>query len=283
MKISVCRFALSAMLLIMVATGVANAQRCSSSITMCGCTIASPGDYTVDADLNAAQGLTARGDCIDVAAKKVRLLTNGFAISGQGKGAGIHLLPSADDVFLEGFGGMGASFRSTALIGWQYGLESEASNVVSDGFVYIGNTVGVLLKGAQDNSLNQSAAFGNLVYGYWVKGGARNQIRSSAGQDNGTAGIYLGCSSTGPTGRACEEDSSTTSGNSIYESSGSSSAQNYGIAVERGSKRNTIVVNSFEGHTAYDFFDGNPNCDDNLWRVNHSFFQFATVNRSCIQ
>jgi len=52
--------------------------------------------------------------------------------------------------------------------------------------------------------------------------------------------------------------------------------------VERGSKRNTIVGNSFGtlgANTVYDIFDGNPNCDGNLWRVN----QFVTANRSCIQ
>jgi len=279
MKISVCRFAVSAMVSVIAALGVANAQQCSSSITMCGCTITSPGVYTVDAGLDALSGTTARGDCIDVAAKKVRLLTNAFLIQGQGKGAGIRLLPSADDVFLEG---LNANFGSTALIGWQYGLESEASNVISDGFGYFGNTVGVLLKGATNNILTHSYANGNLVYGYWVKGGSRNQI-DSGNQDNGTAGIYLGCSSTGPMGEACEEDSSTTSGNFIYESFGNSEGlQNYGIAVERGSKRNTIVGNSFGtlgANTVYDIFDGNPNCDGNLWRVN----QFVTANRSCIQ
>jgi len=270
MKIRGCRFAISAMLLIMLAMGAATAQQCSSSITMCGCTITSPGDYTVDADLNAAQGLTSRGGCIDVAAKGVRLLTNGFPISGAGTGSGIgiHLLSSAKDVFLEGWVGGPRS----ALFGWKNGLESEASNVIADTFGCFGNTTGVLLKGAQNNNINRFEVSGSFFYGVWITGGSRNQINGLSADANVIA-VYVGCG----LGQECKEDEETSHGNFIYNSYVPLS-QLIGIAIEHGSKRNTMT-NNFVNAFQYDLFDGNPSCDGNLWRFN----QFTRAVQPCIQ
>jgi hypothetical protein len=288
MKISVGWFAMSAIVLTMVAMGVADAQNCSSSITSCGCTITSPGVYTVDADLTAGQGLTSRQGCIDVAANSVKLITNAHAITGAGTGTGIgiHLLSSAENVFVEAAGPVpaGQLFGPfTTLMGWQYGLESDASNVISDDFIYRNNTTGVLLKGARNNNINDFSANNNSAYGVWIKGGSGNQINCSGSANNKVAGVYLGCSSTGPSGQVCEEDEGTTHGNFIYDHSatvfGSGSTQNYGIAVEHGSKGNTIIETGSRGNSVYDLFDGNPNCDSNLWRVNG----FTTANpTSCI-
>jgi hypothetical protein len=284
MKISVGWFAMSAIVLTMVAMGVADAQNCSSSITSCGCTITLPGVYTVDADLTAGQGLTSRQGCIDVAAQGVKLITNAHPITGAGTGTGIgiHLLSSAENVFLEAAGPKPAGQLfgpGTTLTGWKYALESEASNVISDDFSYRNNTTGVLLKGARNNNINDFGATNNSVYGVWIKGGSGNQINCSGVSNNNVAGVYLGCSSTGPAGQMCEEGEGGTHGNFIYDHGSSGTNQKYGIAVERGSTGNTIMDTGTGGNSTYDLFDGNTNCDSNLWRVNG----FTTANpASCI-
>src|SRR5208282_1344942 len=163
MRTMVSRLAISAALLMLVAVGVANAQNCSSSIQACGCTINSAGAYTVDSDLTAAQGLTSRGSCIDVAAANVKLFTNGHNITGAGTGTGvgINLLSTAGSLFLAA---AGPNSTYTTVSGWQYGMQSLADNVTSEGFYFTGNTTGVLIKDGDNNNVSCFGAYNNSVY-----------------------------------------------------------------------------------------------------------------------
>lgn len=277
MKIRVCRFALSAVFLLLAAM-VANAQNCSTSITACGCTIHSAGTYTVAANLSAAQGLTTLGDCIDVTADNVKLLTNGYSIAGAGTGTGIgiHLLSGATNIFLSA---AGPQETYTTVSGWQYGLESQARTVTSEGFYYEGNSTGLLLRGAQNNNFGELGAWDNSVYGVWIRGGSANQIDYGATWDNGVAGVYIGCSATGPTGPACTSGN-TSSGNSVFGLlSFTTSVQSYGLVVETGGRQNNLVDNSFFGDTVDDLFDGNASATGNTWHAN----LFTKANQSYIQ
>jgi len=276
MKIKVVRFALSAMLLLLVAVA-ANAQNCSASITACGCTISAAGTYTVNADLTASQGLTTRNGCIDVNANNVKLLTNGYNITGAGTGTGIgiHLLSGWNTIFLSA---AGPQETYTLVSGWQYGLESQASRVTSEGFYFENNTTGVWLRGAQNNNFGCLGAWDNSVYGVWIRGGSNNQIDYGAAWNNGVAGVYIGCSATGPTGPACTSGN-TSSGNSVFELlSFTSTTQNYGLVVETGGLQNNLVDNSFSGDTVDDLFDGNASATGNTWHAN----LFTTANQSYI-
>jgi len=266
------------MVLIVVAPGVANAAGCSSSITSCGCTITDPGVYTVTENLTYTQGLTERNGCIDIAARRVTLIVNDNTITGAGTGTGvgIHLLPRAEDVFLEGAGTQDACCATIS--GWQYGLESEARDVIADGFEFVNNTTGVLLNRAENNNINDFNASGNSVYGVWIKGSFGNQINSSESRSNGVAGVYFGCSATGPGGEACKEDHETSKGNFVYDH-GSLWNGGYGIALEKGSKHNKIVDTTDRSNTTDDVFDGNLNCETNLWQSN----RFSASNQACIQ
>jgi hypothetical protein len=73
--------------------GSAGAQNsCSLSITSCGCTITQPGNYIVDADLSASQGLTALNGCIDISVEHAKLFLNGHSVSnGNGNPTSIGL------------------------------------------------------------------------------------------------------------------------------------------------------------------------------------------------
>jgi len=252
---------------------------CSSPITACGCTINSAGNYTVDSDLNATQGLTSSGGCIDVAASSVELFTNGHNITGAGTGTGvgIHLLSGATNLFLSA-AGPGSSY--TTISGWQYGIESETSNVTEEAFYFSGNSTGVLLSGATNNNFSLVAASSNSVYGVWIEGGSANQIDYGAAWDNTVAGVYIGCSGTGPTGPACSDsDGPTSSGNFVFEIlSYSLGTQSYGLVVENGGTQNTLVDNQFFGDTVDDLFDGNAG-GANVWNAN----LFSTANQGYIQ
>ncbi len=277
MKIRVVCFALSAMFLLLVAVA-ANAQNCSASITACGCTISSAGSYTVNANLSAAQGLTSSNGCIDVNASNVKLFTNGYNITGAGTGTGIgiHLLSFRSNIFLSA-AGPGETY--TAISGWQYGLESQAHTVTSEGFYYENNTTGVFLRGAQNNNFGCLAAWDNSVYGVWIRGGSANQIDYGATWNNGVAGVYIGCSATGPTGPACTAGN-TSSGNSVFGLlSFTTSVQNYGLVVETGGLQNNLVDNSFFSDAVDDLFDGNASATGNTWHAN----LFTTANQSYIQ
>jgi len=267
------------MLLMLAAVGTASAQNCSSSIQACGCTISSAGTYTVDFDLNASQGLTSRGGCIDVTAANVKLFTHGHNITGAGTGSGIgiHLLPSAGNLSLTAAGPQGTH---TTISGWQYGLESQADNVISEGFYFEGNTTGVLLTGAGNNNVSCFGSFYNSVYGVWIWGGSGNQIDYAGVWNNGVAGVYIGCSGSGLLGPACTRSSSASNGNFIFAVTSYPGVppQNYGIVVENGSKQNSIMDNSFFGNTVNDLFDGNPN-GANVWSSN----KYVTADQSFIQ
>lgn len=277
MRINGFRLAMAAAVLAMAAVGIANAQSCTSSITKCGCTITTTGVYSVDADLDFTQGLTSRSGCIDVSAANVKLFTNGHFIlgDGTGHGVGIHLLSSADNAFLDAAGVDGTTFSYTDLVGWQYGLESQADNVYADGFGYDGNTTGVLLKSASRNTITYLESAGNAVYGVWINGGSNNVISVGFMQFNAVADIYIGCSATGPTGKACSRGSAT---NDFVTGVGTSTNPSiYGLVVEQGSTGNILADNYIFGNTTDDMFDGNSTAV-NTWRSN----AFATANRSYI-
>ena len=280
--------------------GSAGAQsRCSLSITSCGCTITQPGDYIVNADLSASQGLTALNGCIDIRVEHAKLFLNGHAVTGDSVETyiGIHVLPTGTYTFIEGntpnvpvpYG------LSGAVSGWQAGIESEADNVLIDLPTTSANYAGVLLKKTYNNKL---VGIGPIVtrgpglepfygesyngYGIWIMGGNSNQVDGASSFDNGIAGVYVGCSETGPTGTPCPAGQEST-GNVIYNYSYNSfrdgaAGQPYGIVLEVGSIHNTVTGNFVGLDTEFDLYDGNANCADNLWRSNG----FGKANQACI-
>ena len=271
---------------VLLAVGSATAQTsCSRSITSCGCTITRSGVYSVDADLSASQGLTALNGCIDINAEHVDLFMNlNQSISGEktGSGVGIHVLPAAKYAFL-----FFQSYYSPPLIsgvsGWQFGIESEADNVIINGAETFGNSTGVLLKGTYNNKLSgvglsTTGAINNSAYGIWIVGGNSNQVVLYTSQGNGIAGIYVGCSATGPTGTPCPSEHAS-SGNVIYDLSDNGTKQLYGVVLEAGSLRNTVMNTRTASNTRFDDFDGSANCANNVWRIN----KFSTANAACIQ
>lgn len=283
MRMNMGSFAMAAIVVTFMAIGTAHAQNCGSTINMCGCTINSPGVYTVEADLSSTQGLTSENGCIDVNASNVTLILNGHKVTGAGTGTGngVHLIPGTSNIFLEAEGtdGNGHATGYTYVTGWNNGVLSEARNVIADGPNAGGNTVGWNLNHARNNNVNDFGASGNTQYSVWLRRSSGNQINCSGTSNNGIAGVYAGCSSTGPGGNTCEEEEGGSTGNYIYDHGAfSSSTQQYGVAIEKGSRSNVVMDVFAGGNGVDDLFDGNTNCDNNLWRSN----TFTTVSQSCI-
>ncbi len=148
----------------MVATALANAEgippQCSNQITARGCTIGAPGNYTVENDLYASDGLTGKSGCIDIEGQNINLYIYYYNVIGPGSdskcdtdiphlnsGVGIHVLPSASNV---------AIYDDEYVCGWNYGVESEGNNVnLYEVYPYY-NNVGLLLNHATNNDCLES-------------------------------------------------------------------------------------------------------------------------------
>src|ERR1035438_7861108 len=187
MKITQSRFAVTAMMFAiftLLATGLANAQtqpvKCSSQITACGCTITAPGSYTIENTLDYSQGLTLKNGCIDITASNIDLYAYQY-IQGPGadstcssdtpkknRDVGIHVLPSASNVSIY--------VDDYYACGWNYGVESEGSNInwYEVGSYY--NNVGMYLNNATDNNCIYCYFAYNVGSGVQIVGGSGNHV-----------------------------------------------------------------------------------------------------------
>jgi hypothetical protein len=245
------------------------------------------GTYTVQNDLTSGQGLTPAGDCIDVAAPHVVLLLDGFNLTGNGTGVGLHVMPKAAKFFVAGFRSKTstASTPYSTLSGWGTGAEFDANKGVMDYFQANDNAaVGILLNRATGVNVNEMSCLNNGVYGIWLKSSSGNQINISASHNNGNSGVYLGCSSNGPNGQACAPSSSK---NRIFNhSSGPSKPSgntHYGIAIDTGGVGNRIINTGSGGNGTADLLDNNPNCGTNIWHANTFNTVVPPANAGCIR
>ena len=92
--------AIAAMFAVALAPSGATAAACALSIPTCGCTINSPGTYT----LTGSSPMNSTGTCVDITASNVKLIDNGSTtIKGPGFATstfGVHIEPAANNVFL---------------------------------------------------------------------------------------------------------------------------------------------------------------------------------------
>jgi len=174
---------------------------CTSSISSCGCTITQSGIFTVVNDLDASQGLTKGGNCLEISASHVILDLVGHAIIGNGTGTGILILSSAANTTVQG---TDATEAGQAIINsWGVGLEDDANNVVIELFRQIGGNLrnptgnagdGVLLKNASSVTVGNFNASFNGGAGVDIQGGSGNRLFNFTTTNNTTAGVVLASS-----------------------------------------------------------------------------------------
>ncbi len=274
---------------------VAHAQSdppaCNTSIASCGCSIKKKGTYSVSKNLMASQGLTTKGACIEIKATNATLDLKGFELSSTGNGTGILLLNTANKSTVEGSGGL--------IDGWDTGVEARSNKVTIHNLDLEDNTVGlflnkankcdvsdltadnggtgIVMKGVQDGTLSSFRADDNTGgFGVWLRSSNNNdQVTDGEASNNGKTGIFLGCSSSGPTGAKCgvPGTKNTTVARNTADDNG-----NGGIALDLGNNKNDINNNDASGNSGFDLIDKNPNCDKNNWSGN----SFGSANQGCI-
>jgi hypothetical protein len=160
--------------------------------------------------------------------------------------------------------------------GWDIGIEIDGNkNVAQDFDANDNGTAGVeILKGRND-ALASFEADDNLNFGVWIVGGFSNQARGADTSDTGNTGVFVGCSPTGPGGAPC---SPTSRFNTITDLSADDN-EKYGVAIDAGNTGNVINGLGAHGNGTDDLFDGNTDCDHDLWFFNF----FNNVNQTCIQ
>jgi Periplasmic copper-binding protein (NosD) len=273
----------------------AAAPACQSSISSCGCTITSAGYYQLVSDLSAT---SADADCLDIRAANVKLWLDGYSISGNGGGVGLHLLKSATGTFVDGLDLSSGAFASIG--SFAVGIEDDASSAIishtnvsynSNAGVYLdhasgslisdfsteSNAYGVELFGSTLCSVQRVNAVSNSIYGIWLLSSSRNVINFFEAQDNTVAGVYVGCqASAGPIGGRC----GASNNNHIYDGPQvgvASASQQYGVAIDSGNSGNVISGISGSGDSTEDLDDQNAGCGSNLW-----FNNLGSRNATCI-
>jgi hypothetical protein len=261
--------------------------------------ITKAGFYELETSLTA----TAPGDCIVIKAANVTLNLNNNSITGHGGsggirrtagadaitsggGAGIHVMPGAANAFIEGNGAV--------ISGFIEGIEIDAPNAFAEHFTVSTNgDAGVYLNAAKQAKISNFTADGNFNdgvrifkggmnllqgfssenngrYGVWLEASSHNTIGGGGFyvQDNKIAGIYLGCWSVGPQGRACKPAMAPSNYNSIFDGGAygaSGGTENYGVAIDLGENFNKVAGVTSLYNSTDDVIDNNIDCAGNLW------------------
>jgi hypothetical protein len=278
--------------LALIASASALAQPPTLPITSCG-TITKSGVYEVDALLTSPGG-----DCLVVRVSNVTLNLNRQIITGQGSGAGVHVLSNAANAFIEG--------DDARIVGFSAGIEIDSANALAENFTAVNNNLaGVYLKGARQarvsnfnadsnwdgvrmwqgtgNSVQSFGAYRNNHYGVWLWSTSHNSIGGFDLLDNTIAGLYAGCWSIGPQNAPCKPAAAPSTYNIIYGglARGGSGGEAYGIAIDFGNNYNKITSTYATGNIPYDFLDENLNCGNNLWFAEGVFY--SSQPSACIR
>ncbi|HEY6419528.1 MAG TPA: right-handed parallel beta-helix repeat-containing protein [Candidatus Binataceae bacterium] len=163
----------------------AAAPACVSPITSCGCTIKTTGVYEVGANLTAAQGLTGRGDCIDITAPNVTLDGEGFDVTGSSTGMdGIRILVGAGKAVVSNF---------LEVLNWTTaGIEDDANNaqILSIDLVEKNGT-GILLNTVNNSLVSDVDSNSNTGAGIVVMSGSGDTLSGFDTESNGADGMLL--------------------------------------------------------------------------------------------
>lgn len=264
----------------------------SGGVPLSSCqTISAAGGYFLTGDLTSKSG-----DCLDIQAANVGLFLAGHTINGGKTGTGIHVRSAAT-----GFRGLGSS-NGSEVLGFKTGIEIDADGAIFEGTgAENAADTAILVKGAKDVTLGASDGSNSERFGYRFLSTSRallhnysalsngrygvflehatdsllDQFQAGNANPNGIAGIYLGCSLTGP-GAPCAKHPSN--GNTIAHGGIQDNTQ-YGLVVDRGADNNVLVNLNTANNGTDDLYDGNDNCANNLW-----FFDVFTTsnNASCM-
>ena len=241
---------------------------CASVITACGCTITDAALHTIANNIFASDGLTAKGDCIDIKHKGAKLDGGFFEVDGDGAtGVGIRILPGATKVAVQNFDG---------IFGWDIGIEDDANGAtitdfdtddngtagvvlnsvektVLSGFDSSASTgVGLLLKSSNGNQIDAFDTSGNGADGVRLNKSERNALKVFTSSENAGNGVFLNRSTANTIGDFTASANGgdgvlldKSSGNSVIDYSASDNVAD-GVLLHGGSGKNKVGDASVE-------------------------------------
>ena len=248
-----------------------NAVKIGQPVSKCG-TISSSGAYFLSKDIVAKDT-----DCLSITAKDVILNLNGHGLKGDdGVGTGLRITSSASN-----FRMLSAEDNDIHL--FTIGIEADADDATLEGLDVTGNAdTGIFVNGARNltigafgSSVNRHLGvhlvnasgvlahnFGsnsNDTYGVFIQHSNDNVFSNFTvgnGGANGIAGLYIGCSLTGPDPSCADVPSS---GNVVAHAAGALNTK-YGWAIDVGSKQNVMSDLNGSGNGVFDMYEGNSTC-----------------------
>jgi parallel beta helix pectate lyase-like protein len=169
--------------LIAVPAAQAGVVSCAPIIVGCGCTITDSGTHVLGNNISDADGLTAKGDCIDIKHADATLDADFFDADGSGSGVGVRILPGAKRVTVQNF---------DFLDGWDIGLEDDAASAnINNNDIGSNGTAGVLLKSVSKTVVTDFDADDALGSCIIVKNSNQNTIQDFDASDCGGDGITV--------------------------------------------------------------------------------------------
>jgi YVTN family beta-propeller protein len=242
----------------------------ATPITQCGTVISQPGSYVVANDLYC-MGI----DAIDIIANNVTLLLNnhqiaqgnvtfGFTATGISVGVGVHAGNSHATITGPG-----------TITGFMNGISFEqVSHSSVTAVTSTGNSFGFVINGGFAAGCNQACPstrnqfLGNTStfndqHGFSMNGANTNTFlgNNSSGNVNGFGFLLF-----------------TAVGNKVQNNTANGNG-GPGIGISAGTgTSNTVHNNTAQNNGNLDLFDGNSNCDSNVWKKD----TFGTANQPCI-
>jgi parallel beta-helix repeat protein len=236
---AVAAAALGLLLLIAVPAAQAALVSCPASITKCGCTITDAATHTLINNISAADGLTPKGDCIDIKHSDATLDGDFFDATGAGaaKTVGVRILSGAVRATVQNF---------DFIDDWDIGVEDDASSCnINNNDISSNLTTNILLKSVSKSVVNDNTdddATGSCIT---VKNSNQNTFQDFSADSCGGDGITV-TSSHDNSFSEFEADSNTGDGVDFQRSS-TNSLSNFdadsntgdGVAFTKNSNKNS--------------------------------------------
>jgi hypothetical protein len=138
------------LLLIAVPAAQAALVSCPPTITKCGCTITDAATHTLGNNISAADGLTPKGDCIDIKHSDATLDGNFFSADGAGSGVGVRILSGAVRATVQNFQVDGGFIDD-----WDIGVEDDANSAnINNNDIESNKTANIFLKSVSKSVVN---------------------------------------------------------------------------------------------------------------------------------
>ncbi len=240
------------------------AAACPTTINACGCQIKKKGTYNVTADLDASQGLTPDGDCIEIKASRVALHLNSHKITGPGGTAsdiGIDILSGSNYDSIDG------GSPDATISGWETGVEDMGKDDSISAIDASSNSLdGIEINKGKNNQITSWKADNNGVFGAWIKQGSGNSLSQGSASADGKAGIFVGCSAGGPSGEDCSGEGESKN-NDLHDDTAEQNGD-YGVVLDSNSADTTVDTVSASSNGTEDLLDdscsGNSFTDDSF-------------------